>query len=155
MNEKIDVLLDHFKKESKVSTDLLSLLKDEEEALSHQNLQLLPEITSKKNNLIQEFLSLKSKRQQNLAPLGVPLEESNIASWIKKEKAPELHTLWEELTQTLKSCQEINNLNGKMIQMLSASNRNALQVLVGKDPTQSIYGPGSVSSNISKINIIG
>jgi len=155
LSEKISILLEHFKKEIEVSKNLLTLLKEEEDALSHQHLHLLAEITTKKNNLIQAFLALKNARQQNFLPLGVPPDESKLSQWIKKENVPDLHMVWKDLIQTLTSCRETNNLNGKMIQRLSAANRNALQVLVGKDPTQSIYGPGSQSSNISKINIIG
>jgi hypothetical protein len=42
-----------------------------------------------------------------------------------------------------------------MIQKLSATNRAAIQVLEGQDPTQSIYGPGSDAGNISKFNVRG
>jgi len=138
-----------------MSNELLSLLTEEEGALTQQFLQELPEITVKKNTLLQNFLKLKTQRNQDLSSFSLPKEESLIPSWIQQQNSPELHQIWAELTQVLKNCQQINNQNGKMIQMLSSSNRAALQILVGKDPTQSIYGPGSESSNISKFNTLG
>ena len=138
-----------------MSNELLSLLSEEEGALTQQLLQELPDITVKKNTLVQAFLQLKTQRNQRLNSFAIPKEESLIPSWIQQQKSPELHQIWAELTQILQTCQQINNQNGKMIQMLSSSNRAALQILVGKDPTQSIYGPGSESSNISKFNILG
>jgi len=138
-----------------MSNELLSLLTEEEGALTQQLLHELSEITVKKNTLVQSFLKLKTQRNQGLSSLSVPKEESLIPSWIEQQNSPELHQIWAELIQTLKNCQQINNQNGKMIQMLSSSNRAALQILVGKDPTQSIYGPGSESSNISKFNTLG
>jgi len=138
-----------------MSNELLSLLTEEEGALTQQFLQELPEITVKKNTLLQAFLKLKTQRNQDLSSFSLPKEESLIPSWIQQQNSPELHQIWAELTQVLKNCQQINNQNGKMIQMLSSSNRAALQILVGKDPTQSIYGPGSESSNISKFNTLG
>ena len=138
-----------------MSNELLSLLSEEEGALTQQFLQELPEITAKKNTLVQAFLKLKTQRNQDLSSFSIPKDESLIPGWIDQQNSSELHQIWAELTQTLKNCQQINNQNGKMIQMLSSSNRAALQILVGKDPTQSIYGPGSESSNISKFNILG
>jgi len=138
-----------------MSNELLSLLTEEEGALTQQFLQELPEITVKKNTLLQAFLKLKTQRNQDLSSFSLPKDESLIPSWIQQQNSPELHQIWAELTQVLKNCQQINNQNGKMIQMLSSSNRAALQILVGKDPTQSIYGPGSESSNISKFNTLG
>jgi flagella synthesis protein FlgN len=155
LDENRNTLLGHFKKELEMSNELLSLLTEEEGALTQQFLQELPEITVKKNTLLQAFLKLKTQRNQDLSSFSLPKEESLIPSWIQQQNSPELHQIWAELTQTLQRCQQINNQNGKMIQMLSSSNRAALQILVGKDPTQSIYGPGSESSNISKFNTLG
>ena len=138
-----------------MSNELLSLLSEEEGALTQQLLQELPDITIKKNALVQAFRQLKTQRNQRLTSFSIPKEESLVSNWMEQQNFPELHQIWAELTQTLKNCQQINNQNGKMIQMLSSSNRAALQVLVGKDPTQSIYGPGSDSSNISKFNTLG
>lgn len=138
-----------------MSKELLSLLNEEEVALTHQLLQELPEITAKKNSLIQTFLQFKNQRIHGFSSLSIPKDESQIPNWVKEQNSPELHQIWAELTQTLQKCQQINNQNGKMIQMLSSSNRAALQILVGKDPTQSIYGPGSEPSNVSKFNILG
>jgi flagella synthesis protein FlgN len=155
LDENRNILLGHFKRELEMSNELLSLLSEEEGALTQQLLQELPDITIKKNALVQAFLQLKTQRNQRLTSFSIPKEESLVPSWIGQQSSPELHQIWAELTQTLKNCQQINNQNGKMIQMLSSSNRAALQVLVGKDPTQSIYGPGSDSSNISKFNTLG
>ena len=155
MDENRNTLLGHFKKELEMSNELLSLLNEEEGALTQQLLQELPDITVKKNSLVQAFLQLKTQRNQRLSSFSIPRQESLIPSWIQQQNSPELHQIWAELTQTLKNCQQLNNQNGKMIQMLSSSNRAALQILVGKDPTQSIYGPGSESSNISKFNTLG
>ena len=155
MNQDQIILLEHFKKEMEVGEDLLSLLAEEEYALSHQNLQKLPDITLNKNNLVQKYLHLRNLRQQQLAYLGLPKEESLCSTWISQQNNPELHQLWEDLSQVLRSCQNINSLNGMMLQKLSLSNRNAIQALIGKDPTQSIYGPGSTPSNMSNFNILG
>lgn len=138
-----------------MSNELLTLLSEEEGALTQQLLQELPDITVKKNTLVQAFLQLKTQRNQGLTSFSIPKDESLIPHWIQEQNSPELHQIWDKLIQILQSCQQINNQNGKMIQMLSSSNRAALQILVGKDPTQSIYGPGSESSNISKFNILG
>ena len=138
-----------------MSKELLTLLNKEELILSHQDLPQLPEITVLKNNLIQRFLQLKSSRQNQLLAYGLPKNESQIAIWIDQQNHLDLHQIWAELTNTLKSCQEVNQQIGKMIQKLSASNRAAIQVLEGRDPTQSIYGPGSDAGNISKFNVLG
>lgn len=138
-----------------MSKELLTLLNKEELILSHQDLPQLPEITVLKNNLIQRFLQLKSSRQNQLLAYGLPKNESQIAIWIDQQNHLDLHQIWAELTNTLKSCQEVNQQIGKMIQKLSASNRAAIQVLEGQDPTQSIYGPGSDAGNISKFNVLG
>jgi len=155
LDENRNTLLGHFKKELEMSNELFSLLTEEEGALTQQFLHELPEITVKKNTLVQAFLKLKAQRNQDLSSFSIPKEEALIPNWIQQQNSPELHQIWAELTQTLQGCQQINNQNGRMIQMLSSSNRAALQILVGKDPTQSIYGPGSESSNISKFNIFG
>ncbi len=155
MNQDQIILLEHFKKEMEVGEDLLSLLAEEEQALSQQNLEKLPDITLNKNNLIQKYLHLRGLRQQQLTPLGLPKEESLYTKWIYLQNNSELHQLWENLSQALRACQTINASNGMMLQKLTLSNRNAIQALVGKDPTQSIYGPGSASSNISNFNILG
>jgi flagellar biosynthesis protein FlgN len=155
LSKNQNILFDHFKKELEVSKELLSLLTEEEVALTQQLLPQLQDITSKKNSLVQTFLHFKNQRNQGLSSFSIPKEESQISSWVQQQNSPELHQIWAELTKTLQECQQINNQNGKMIQLLSSSNRAALQVLVGKDPTQSIYGPGSESSNISKFNILG
>ena len=155
MSENQKFLLEHFKKELEVTKELLTLLNKEELILSHQDLPQLPEITVLKNNLIQRFLQLKSSRQNQLLAYGLPKNESQIAIWIDQQNHLDLHQIWAELTNTLKSCQEVNQQIGKMIQKLSASNRAAIQVLEGQDPTQSIYGPGSDAGNISKFNVLG
>jgi flagellar biosynthesis/type III secretory pathway chaperone len=155
LNDNEKLLLEHFKKELELSIELLSLLTEEEGALSQQDIQHIPSITSNKNNLILKFLNLKSIRQKKLSNIGLPRNEPQIGHWIKQQQLPELHQIWENLLQTLRKCQHINLINGKMIQQLTLANRAALQLLVGKDPTQSIYGPGSEVANTSKFNIRG
>ena len=155
MSENQKFILEHFKNELEVSKELLTLLNKEELILSHQDLPQLPEITVLKNNLIQRFLQLKTSRHNQLSAYGLPKDESQIGVWISQQSHLDLHQTWAELTNTLQTCQEVNQQIGKMIHKLSASNRAAIQVLEGQDPTQSIYGPGSDAGNISKFNVRG
>jgi flagella synthesis protein FlgN len=155
LNHPEALLTKHFSQELEISKELLHLLKQEEDALSRQEIRQISELTVTKNNLLLKFMNLRTLRIQNLSSIGLPREESLIPEWIKLQKNPKLHQIWADLTAELIQCKEINTLNGMMIQKLSSMNRSALQLLVGQDPTKDIYGPGSSAVNTSKFNILG
>jgi flagellar biosynthesis/type III secretory pathway chaperone len=155
LKASLELITEHFSTELNISKDLLFLLQREEEVLAHQEIQNIPDITQEKNKLILEFIQLRSMRIKNLSSLGLPRDETEISAWVAKQAYPSLQLVWQELTDLLKKCQEINQINGMMIQKLSATNRSAIQLLVGQDPMKSLYGPSVVSSTSSKFNTTG
>ena len=68
-----------------MSNELLSLLSEEEGALTQQLLQELPDITIKKNALVQAFLQLKTQRNQRLTSFSIPKEESLVSNWMEQQ----------------------------------------------------------------------
>lgn len=154
MNDPISALLDHLKVELELAEQLFSILKSEEASLIKNDLNQLETITTKKSQLISEYLLTRDARWKKLSLVDINLKETEFDQWIRSQKNESLHLIWVSLNQVLTDSQQINRTNGLIIHQLSSKNQRAMAILLGQNDSDGLYGSSGQSlssSNFSKI----
>lgn len=113
---------------------LLALLRDENRLLLDGNTAALPEITQKKDTLINQLDQQAMERTKWL-----PAESEALTKLLALH--PDIAVLWSSLTEQAKQASALNQLNGKIINQRLQHNREALNILRGQEGNQNIYGP--------------
>ena len=154
MNDPISALLGHLKVELELAEQLFSILKSEEASLIKNDLNQLETITTKKSQLISEYLLTRDARWKKLSLVDINLKETEFDQWIRSQKNESLHLIWVSLNQVLTDSQQINRTNGLIIHQLSSKNQRAMAILLGQNDSDGLYGSSGQSlssSNFSKI----
>jgi len=84
-------------------------------------------LTKKDFSTFSELLFNKQKTLQSIATLDKKLTTSENLEQIKQ--SDELTTLKNNLGETLQSCQKINDVNGKLVQLSMKSNKHLMQIM--------------------------
>lgn len=119
-----------------------SLLNDESAALVEGNAERISQIAQVKSEQLKHIAEITHKRNQ-LLPL------SEIPAWLGSH--PESTDAWQKLKQLAEKIKQLNELNGKMIDVRLRSTQQALSMLHSLSRTATnLYGPdGQASVGIS------
>jgi flagella synthesis protein FlgN len=124
--------------ELEAAKSFFSLLKDENTALAEGNSERISQVTQAKSEHLKKIADITQMRNQ-LLPL------SEIPAWL--DSHPELSDAWHDLKQLAEQIHQLNELNGKMIDVRLRSTQQALAVLHSLSKTATnLYGPDGQAS---------
>jgi len=126
----MNTLLICIQNESDAMAALVDVLKLEQNALTlAPSLSLMEEIsalTEKKNRLIATISQLGRQRKNELARLGFRLADTTLPPWLQDEAQKDC---WTKLLGHTKKANELNRVNGILINKHLVRNQSTLQVL--------------------------
>ncbi|WP_130619397.1 flagella synthesis protein FlgN [Dyella amyloliquefaciens] len=131
MNASLQAELDHALtaavEEMRLAVEQLSdALREERTALEAADVDGLNRAGAAKHSLMLKLEQLDSERVQ--LSQGAP------------EASRELAPMWQQILQSLRACQQLNQRNGQLVGVRLQQVRKALAVLTGNDAEASVYG---------------
>lgn len=116
---------------------LMHELEEEYAALAQQHTATLEDIVRKKQETIRELERIGQQRETLLASMNTTTEEQ-LKLAMRQSSAPsankQLSALWNELLLLAEKCQEMNRINGSIVELVSRQSRHALEILHGISP---------------------
>jgi len=116
---------------------LMHELEQEYAALAEQHTASLEDIVRKKQETIRELERIGQQRDTLLASMNTTTEEQ-LKLALHGSSTPsadkQLSVLWNELVLLAEKCQEMNRINGSIVELVSRQSRHALEILHGISP---------------------
>lgn len=134
--------------ESELSTwkQLVSTLIQEQVTLRDGNIDTLTELASHKRNLVVSLAPHIKVRGKLLQENNFPGTESGMETMIKQSGNRQTALLWREIQETERMARDLNQINGRLINMRLGTVEQALNVLSGAMGGQKLYNPGGQAS---------
>lgn len=114
--------------------NLMHSLEQEYAALAEQHTNTLEDVVRKKQDTIRELESIGQQRENLLASMNTTTEEQLNRASAESTADDQLSALWKELIVLADKCQEMNRINGSIVELVSRQSRHALDILHGISP---------------------
>jgi len=114
--------------------NLMHSLEEEYAALAEQHTATLEEVVRKKQETIRELEHIGQQRESLLSSMNTSTEEQLYNAGHKSTGNKQLSALWNELVLLAEKCQEMNRINGSIVELVSRQSRHALDILHGISP---------------------
>jgi flagella synthesis protein FlgN len=133
---------------------LIDVLNQEQALLIAADIDSLAMVTERKAPLVAQMSELAMRRHRTLGGMGLAASEAGMQAWINqttdgKPAHPAASSTWSALLSMARQAQEINRINGLLINTHMARNQSALNVLKvqrGSGTGGSLYGPDGQAS---------
>lgn len=131
--------------ESEAFRDFVQVLQTEQEALVQGDIDSLIELARLKSEKVVLLSLLAEKRNRFLAAQGIDLERGGMGKWLLQHhtgQTAQLSETWKQLLSQAETAQQLNQVNGAMIETRLRHNQQALAVLqAAANQSVSLYGP--------------
>ncbi len=118
---------------------LLHLLEKEQEALQERDNECLRELLEEKTSLLNTLDAGALQRSEILTDLKQPTDKFAWESLIDALGNKDLKERWQSLKETINQCQQLNDVNGKIIARRQQTVQSLLQIIRGEDARQNLY----------------
>ena len=117
--------------------NLMHLLEQEYDALADQRTENLEDVVRRKQDAIAELEGIGKQREHLLVAMNTTTDEQLKLAASKPAANRPLSELWNELVLLAEKCQEMNRINGSIVDLVSRQSRHALDILQGISPNTS------------------
>ncbi|MGB5276135.1 MAG: flagellar protein FlgN [Gammaproteobacteria bacterium] len=117
--------------------NLMHSLEEEYAALAEQHTATLEDVVRKKQATIRELEHIGQQRETMLVSMNTTTEEQLNEAVHASSTDHHLSALWNELVLLAEKCQEMNRINGSIVELVSRQSRHALEILHGISPNLS------------------
>lgn len=129
-----------------VFRDFVQTLQTEQEALIQGDIDRLIELARLKSEKVILLSQFADRRNRFLAAQGVNPEHGGMGNWLHQQHgsqtAQQLSETWQQLLEQAEIAQQLNRVNGTMIESRLRHNQQALAVLqAAANQSISLYGP--------------
>lgn len=125
-------------------TRLTELLRNEQQALTQGVADEIVQITAAKGECVNGIQSCENQRQQLL-------QQTGLDGLLQRQTTDTpLGQSWQQLTTLASQARELNQLNGRIINMRLQRTQEALAVLRNNDSTTPVYGPDGQAQGSGK-----
>ena len=114
--------------------NLMHSLEQEYAALAEQHTDNLEEVVTRKHETIRELEIIGQQRENLLAAMGSTTTEQLKLAAVRPAANRQLSQLWNDLVLLAEKCQEMNRINGSIVELVSRQSRHALEILHGISP---------------------
>lgn len=128
------------REEQRVITELLEVLKQEQQQLLAADIDGLTALTPRKSSLVNDMAVLASQRHNALGAAGYKAEEAGMEAWLAASGDAEAAPLWSQVLEQTRQAKELNRVNGTLISKHLSHTQGALQAL-RPQAQGNFYGP--------------
>lgn len=138
-------------------TALQETLQTEYRALSDNDRQGIEQAARDKSRLTALLDDLEQERVSLLREAGLDLDRSGVMAYLSRHQQREANpvaTLWQEIEQLSRECEQQNRINGIIIEHNRKRTETALNILQGQTGTTELYSSsGNTVSSSSRQSI--
>lgn len=138
-------LLTALTEELRVVRSFADLLRQEQRLLTENGIDQLPALAEQKSTYALQLNEISEGRRRLLQKSLPVLENAAIQVWLTKNCTPGL-VLWQEIRVMAEQAQQLNHINGELIQMKLRHNQQTLTVLSNAVNKANLYGPDGQTS---------
>lgn len=128
-----------FQNELTALRQFIEILRREQSALVKADVNQLLSISEEKSRQADKLSQLGQKRVALLSSLGISNSRSHVENWLQSQPK-EIVDTWTALIEAVKTAQELNQVNGKLIESQLQHNQGALNTLVQAANQSAVYG---------------
>lgn len=139
MHDGAPILL--LREEQRLITELLGILKDEQQSLVAADIDSLSALTPRKAEILGRMGVLAGERHTALGNAGFEAREAGMETWLCAHGTPDDKALWHTVLAQTREAKELNRLNGVLINKQLSHTQGALQALRPQGPAGAVYGP--------------
>jgi flagellar biosynthesis protein FlgN len=151
MSESFERLIFLLKDDLTRTASLLAILDEEKEILIKSDFNLLPELASKKQELIDAIEKNNSEKVLLLKPLHQDQKKTKLTEELLAKYGPsqtaKLEELNHQLEEQLSLCREKNAVNGQAIIRSLKNNKKLTNIMTGKVEDSPLYNALGKSTN--------
>ena len=136
-------LLKGLEAELRAYQDFIQTLQAEQDALVQGNVDPLLELARIKSEKVVLLSQLAESRARFLSAQGCAQEHGGMTRWLQQhdKKNPQLTERWQQLLTLAENAQQLNRINGDMIDTRLRNNQQALAILQVAANQSALYGP--------------
>jgi flagella synthesis protein FlgN len=123
--------------------DFIQVLQTEQDALVQGNIDPLIELARIKSEKVVILSRLAESRARFLGAQGYSQEHGGMTKWLLQREGgnPQIAELWQQLLTLAENAQQLNQINGSMIDTRLRNNQQALAILQEAANQSALYGP--------------
>ncbi|MCE5182519.1 MAG: flagellar protein FlgN [Betaproteobacteria bacterium] len=121
--------------------DFIQVLQTEQEALIQGNVDFLIELAQLKSEKVVLLSQYAMSRSRFLDTQGCAPELGGMGKWLRQHNSPHIAEVWRQLLEHAEAAQQLNKINGVMIETKLRNNQQALSVLQAAANKSTLYGP--------------
>ena len=134
---------------------LVTLLDTEQQALIDGDTEQLLVLSDSKTRAVHELNKLANERKNYLLAFSAEIKDRGIVAWLQSHLAGSLPA-WQDIQQLVEKMQNLNRINGSLIQTKLRHNQQALSVLLNvTNSAQGLYGADGQPHLRSSSRILG
>ena len=137
-------LIKNLEAELRAFQDFIQALQTEQDALVQGNVDPLLELARSKSEKVVLLSQLAESRTRFLSAQGYSQEQGGMAKWLQQQRDggnPQIAVLWQQLLALAENAQQLNQINGSMIDTRLRNNQQALAILQVAANQSALYGP--------------
>lgn len=142
------VLFEHIQQSTQAADRMIELLNHESQLLKQRETQQLEALLTEKNQCLADIATGARQRRLWLEQLGLNTDQENWLGLLQENGGQKFLQSWQELNAKLQQCQQLNDVNGKMIARGRQTINRLLDILRGQSDSPKLYtSRGSTQNN--------
>lgn len=133
---------------------LANILEQEKALLASPDLRTLETLTGDKNRLLEQLRQSAKAKIRSLVAMGYRQDCGEPSRFIRSAGMTDLLALWQEAEGRLKVCQELNQINGRVISHLQKRLARLTDIFRGVSAHQKLYGAQGEQKAVSHSTIL-
>ncbi|MHB1591862.1 MAG: flagella synthesis protein FlgN [Sulfuricella sp.] len=138
-------LVKNLEAELRVFQDFIQVLQTEQDALVQGHVDSLLELARIKSEKVVLLSRLAESHTRFLSAQGYSQEHGGMTKWLLLQQRdggnPQIAELWQQLLTLAENAQQLNQINGNMIDTRLRNNQQALAILQVAANQSALYGP--------------
>lgn len=133
---------------------LADVLGKEKTCLANSDLRQLDALTREKNDLLGAVRERAKQKIRTLVQMGYRPESGEPSRFIRSAGFSDLFELWQEADQKLRTCQTLNQTNGRVISHLQKRLSRLTDIFCGATGQQKLYGAQGQQTTVSSSTVL-
>ncbi|GGC77730.1 flagella synthesis protein FlgN [Marinobacter halophilus] len=133
---------------------LAGVLSQEKEVLSSSDIKPLQGITTEKNAILGEIRERAKQKIRLLVSIGYRPDAGEPSRFIRASGEEDLYQLWKAAEQKLRTCQGLNQNNGRVVGHLQKRLNRLTDIFRGASAQQKLYGAKGEQTGVANRTIL-
>ncbi|MBE0487129.1 flagella synthesis protein FlgN [Marinobacter sp.] len=133
---------------------LADVLSQESQVLSSADIKPLEDITAKKDDILGQIRARAKQKIHLLVSMGYRPDAGEPSRFIRASGQDDLYRLWKAADEKMRACQDLNQLNGRVVGHLQKRLNKLTEIFRGASAQQKLYGAKGEQTSVSNRTIL-